>query len=71
MQAKALASSYVNSQFDYCAIIWMFCSKKSNLRLENIHKRTLRVVFNEYEKNYKDPLADRDEISIHQKYYSF
>ena len=71
MQAKALASSFVNSEFNYCAIVWMFCSRKSKLKLENIHKRTLRVVFNEYGKNYKDLLADHDEISIHRKHLKF
>ena len=72
MQAKALASSFVNSQFNYCAIVWMFSSRKSKLRLENIHKRTLRrVVYNKYEKNYKDLFADHDEINIHQKHLQF
>ena len=71
MQAKTLASSFVNSQFNYCAIVWMFCSRKSKLRLKNIHKKTLRVVHNEYEKNYKDLLADHDEINIHQKHLHF
>ena len=46
----------------------MFYSRKSKLILENVHNRTLRVVYNEYEKNYKDLLADHDEISIHQKH---
>ena len=41
----------------------MFRGRKSKLRLENIHKTTLNVVFIEYEKK---PLADNDEISIHQ-----
>ena len=68
IQAKALASFFVNSQFNYCAIIWMFYSRKPKLRLENIHKRALRVVFNECDKNHKDLLADHDEISIHQKH---
>ena len=71
MQAKTFASSFLNSQFSYCAILWMFCSKKSKLRLENIHKRTWTVVYNEYEKNYKDLLADHDDISIHQKHLQF
>ena len=71
MHAKTLASSFVNSQFNYCAKVWMFCSIKSKLRLENIHKRTLRVVYNQYEKNYKDVFADHDEISIHQKHLVF
>ena len=34
MQAKALALSFVNSQFNYCAILWMFCGRKSKLRLK-------------------------------------
>ena len=42
---------FVNSQFNYCAIVWMFYCRKSKLRLEKIHKRTLRVVYNKYEKN--------------------
>ena len=42
MQAKTLASSFVNSQFNYCAIVWMFYSRKSKLRLENTRKRALR-----------------------------
>ena len=49
----------------------MFCSRKSKLRSENILKRTLRVLFNEYEKNFKDLLADHDEISIHEKHLQF
>ena len=49
----------------------MSCRRKSKLRLENIHKQTLRVVFKKYENNYTDFLADRDEISIHQKHLQF
>ena len=71
MQAGTLASCFVNSQFNYCAIVWISCSRKSKLTLENIHKRTLRVVYNEYEKNYKDLLVDYDEVSIHQKHLKF
>ena len=71
MKAKTLASSFVNSQFNYCATVWMFCSRKSKIRLENVHTRTLRVVYNEYEKNYKDLLVDHDEISINQKHLQF
>ena len=31
IQAKTLASSFVNNQFNYCAIVWMFCSRNRNL----------------------------------------
>ena len=39
----------------------MFYSRKSNLRIENIHKRAIREAFNKYEKNLKDLFADHDE----------
>ena len=71
MQAKALASSLVNNQFNYYPIIWMFCCGKSKLKLKNIHKQTLREVCNKYEKNYKYLFADHDEICIDQKYLQF
>ena len=38
--AETLASAFINSQFNYCSIIWMFCSKKSKQKIESIHKRT-------------------------------
>ena len=81
MQTKTLSSSTVNSQFNYCAIGWIFCSRKSKLRLANIHKRTLRVTNTRQTiriylqttmKNYnKDLLADHHEISIQQKHLQF
>ena len=47
-----------------------FCRRKSKARLENIHKRTLRLVYKEHAKKYKD-LADHGETSIHQKHLQF
>ena len=39
--------------------------------MEDVHKRTLRVIFNEYEKNYNHFLAEHNEISIFQKHLQF
>ena len=43
-QAKLLANSFVNTQFGYAPQIWMFTSKISMLKVNRIHRRTLRVV---------------------------
>ena len=71
MQAKDIASSFVNTQFNNCAILWKFCIRKLKLRLEIIRNRTLRVVYNEYEQNHKDLLTEHAEISIHQRHLKF
>ena len=37
-----LTSPFIKSQFNYCPLIWMFCSMKTLRRLNNIHERSLR-----------------------------
>ena len=51
-QAKLLANSFVNTQFGYAPLIWMFTSKNSMLKVNKIHRRTLRVVYDDYNSTY-------------------
>ena len=44
-QAKLLANSFVNTQFGYAPLIWMFTSKNSMLKTNKMHRRTLRLVY--------------------------
>ena len=46
-QRTFLTSSFIKSQFIYCLLIWMFCSKKARHRLNNIHERSLHLI-NQY-----------------------
>ena len=43
----AIYNSFVMSNFNYCPIVWMFTSKKSLEKIENIKKRALRFVLND------------------------
>ena len=54
-QAKILSISYILSVFKYCNLLWMFCPKSENERINKIHKRTLRYVYN-------SPLMSFDEL---------
>ena len=47
-QAKLLVNSFVNTQFGYAPLIWMFTSKSSILKVNKIYRRTLRVVYDDY-----------------------
>lgn len=42
-QTKLLLNSYILSAFNYCPIVWMFCSKTLNNIINRIHKRALRI----------------------------
>ena len=45
----------------------MFRSKNSMLKVNKIHRRTLRVVY-DYNSTYEELLASHNDISIHQKH---
>ena len=63
-QAKLLANSFVNTQFRSAPLIWIFTSKNSMLKVNKIHRRTLRVVY-DYNSTYEEVLASGNGISIH------
>ena len=46
----------------------MFTSKSSVLKEYKIHRRTLSVVYDDYNSTYEELLASHNDISIHQKH---
>ena len=67
-KAKLLANAFINSQFTYAPLIWMFAGKSSIAKICKIHFRTLQIVHNNYVKSYQDLLNFSNDISIHQKH---
>ena len=66
-QAKFLYNAFINSHFSYMPIIWMFCRKNQYLKIQRIHHRALKVVFNS-DADYDELLQMSNEITIHQKH---
>ena len=65
---KALINSYFMSNYKYCPLLWMFSPVKSLNRIENLQKRALRFLLNDYESTYEQLLnkAGRSSISINR-----
>ena len=70
-KARLLATAFINSQFYYAPLIWMFAGKTLISKVQKIHFRTLQVVYNTYEKSYNELLILNRDISIHQKHLHF
>ena len=66
-KAKLLCNAFINSQFNYAPLLWMFCRKKQYLKIQKIHHKALKVVYNS-NKNYDELLRDNNEFSIHQRH---
>ena len=48
-KAKVLYNAFLNSQFSYASIIWMFCRKTDYLKMGKIQYKALKIVFNSNE----------------------
>ena len=56
---------FVMSNFKYCPLIWIFCGKGANNKINKIHKQALRVLFNDYDTPFNDLLARSNEKTVH------
>ena len=42
-QKKLLYKSIIKSQFNYCPLVWVFCSRQSNNLINKTHEPSLRI----------------------------
>ena len=55
------------SQFNYCPLVWMCHSRGLNNKISNIHKRALKIVYQDKKSNLQDLLQKEKSVSIHMK----
>ena len=55
-EKKTLINSYFYSSFNYCPLVWMFSSAKSLNKVESLHKRALRFLYEDYVLPYHELL---------------
>ena len=53
-----LYKAFVLPHFQYCSVVWHFCSSRNSEKRKTLNKRELRVVFNDRESTYSQ-LLDR------------
>lgn len=57
--------SFIRSNFNYCPVIWHFCSKANTEKLEKLQHRGLKIVFNDYSSSYSDLLNRVNLPTLH------
>ena len=67
-KARILANIFINSQFNYAHLIWMFANKTAVNKILKIDHRTLQVIYSEYHQTYEELLQINEDIFIHQKH---
>ena len=59
--------TYIESQFSYCPLIWMFCTREMNHKINHVHERALRIAYDDYNSSFQELLTRSESITIHQR----
>ena len=69
-KAKLLLNTVVTSNFQYCPLIWLFCSKAAESLVNRTTKHAMRIIYNSDTEEALDALLQRDgTLAIHKKIY--
>ena len=45
----------------------MFCSRSANKKINKLHERALRIVYDDYNSKFEELLTKKSSFTIHQK----
>ena len=57
--------AFITSQFSYCPLIWMFHSRNLNNKINRIHERALRLVY-QNNLSFSELLEIDNSVTVHQ-----
>ena len=63
----AIFNSFIESNFNYCPLIWHFCSQTNTKKIEKIQERALRFIYNNYSSTHNDLLKTAGTQYLHIK----
>ena len=66
-QKKILLNSSFMANFNYCLLVWILSSASSLKKIENLQKRALRFLCNDYEISYEKLLSKSSFSSTNVK----
>ena len=64
---KMLLRAFIESQFSYCPLIWMFHSRILNNKINQLHEKALRTVYGNYKSKFDQLLKKDGSFSIHHR----
>ena len=66
-ERELLVEAHVISQFNYSTTVWHFCGLVQIHKMEKLHERCIRFIYNEYDKKYFDILEEKKLTTLYGK----
>ena len=59
--------SFIELQFGYCPLIWMFHGRGVNNKINQLHERSLRIVHKDNNSSFKELLKKDNSFTVHHR----
>ena len=66
-QRRLLMKSFIESQFAYCPLVWMFHDKNLTNKINKLHERTLRLLYMDDYSTFNELLTKDGSVSVHYR----
>ena len=64
---KLIMKTFIQSQFNYNPLVWMFHSRTLNHKINRLHERALRIVYKNDKLTFMELLDKDDSFTIHHR----
>ena len=64
---RILFKAFIQSQFKYCPLVWMFHRRQINDKINKLHERALRIVYNVTVTSVDELLVEDKTFTIHHQ----
>ena len=64
---RMIMKAFIESQFQYCPLVWMFHSRIINNRINKLHERALRLVYKYVQCTFQQLLDKDNTVTIHHR----
>ena len=64
-ERRILMNAFFKPQFNYCPAVWMFHNRLLNNKINQLHERYLRIIYNDKHSNFEELLVKDNSVSLH------
>ena len=64
---RLLLNAFFMSQFNYCQLVWMCHNRTKNNKINRLHERCLRLIYNDWKSSFEQLLEIDSSVSAHDR----
>ena len=67
LSERVIMKAFIMSQFSYCPLVWMCHSRTLNNKINKLHERALRLVYDDRQSTFEELLNIDKSVTIHHR----